>query len=268
VVVLPDRSGDDRAEVEVRTDREVDAARDQHKGQPRSHHAVGRPLARDVEEVRPADEDRVLERDRDHERREREHDPVRAHELDPEGARGARAGTAAGRDRLGAHRRLGVTLGHTASRSTPKASSRMSRAVQRSPERIPTDRPRAITRILSEISTTSSSSDDAKRTVRPSPASLSMIANISDFAPTSMPAVGSSSRRTRGPTPSARPTTTFCWLPPERNPAGTFRREGLNASGASSFDAYSSRSRGRRNSPVVTARRFVIEALTAELIPS
>ena len=37
----------------------------------------------------------------------------------------------------------------------------------------------------------------------------------SDLAPTSMPLVGSSSRRTCGRCASQRPRTTFCWFPPE-----------------------------------------------------
>ena len=43
---------------------------------------------------------------------------------------------------------------------------------------------------------------------------------ISAFAAMSMPRVGSSSMRTFGRVASHRASSTFCWLPPEREPTG------------------------------------------------
>ena len=53
-------------------------------------------------------------------------------------------------------------------------------------------------------------------TARPSPASRSISAKISDLAPTSMPRVGSSTTITFRPRISQRASSTFCWLPPDR----------------------------------------------------
>ena len=55
----------------------------------------------------------------------------------------------------------------------------------------------------------------------PSPASSDINRCTSAFVPTSMPRVGSSMIRTFGPVASHLPSTTFCWLPPERNPTGS-----------------------------------------------
>ena len=46
---------------------------------------------------------------------------------------------------------------------------------------------------------------------------------MSRFAPTSMPRVGSSAMRTPGSMSSARANSSFCWLPPDSDPAGASR---------------------------------------------
>jgi len=50
----------------------------------------------------------------------------------------------------------------------------------------------------------------------PSWASMDMRRWISDFAPTSMPRVGSSIIKTSGTVSNQREISAFCWLPPER----------------------------------------------------
>ena len=84
-----------------------------------------------------------------------------------------------------------------------------------SPASVPTTAPSRRTTILSEPSTTSSSSDEIRITAMPWAARSLISAWISAFAPTSMPRVGSSRSRTRGSRQRTRARRTFCWLPPE-----------------------------------------------------
>ena len=67
---------------------------------------------------------------------------------------------------------------------------------------------------------TSSSSAEMNMTERPLSASSPIRFCTSTFAPTSMPRVGSSSTSARGERASSRASSTFCWLPPDRVPAG------------------------------------------------
>ena len=67
----------------------------------------------------------------------------------------------------------------------------------------------------------SGSSEEIIRIAAPCPASSLISPWISDFAPTSMPWVGSSRMRTDGPVTSHLLRATFCWLPPESVATGT-----------------------------------------------
>src|SRR5581483_11580189 len=272
IVVLPDRGGQHGAQVEVRSDRQVDPAGDQHEGEPGRHHARRGPLARDVEQVVATDEDGVLRCDGRHENREGDDDAVRPDELDPVAAQRGSAGTD-GAERIPPARPLGrdveAGLAHaaSASRSTPNANSRIVRTVQLSPSSRPSERPRPSTRIRSETSTTSSSSEEANSTDSPSEARRSMIVNMSAFAPMSIPAVGSSRSRIFGCRPSVRPTTSFCWLPPDRNAASTFSRRESKPSGVITPAAYSTSFRPWRRSALETAAGFVRATFEAPLSP-
>src|SRR5436309_9189477 len=86
-------------------------------------------------------------------------------------------------------------------------------------------RPSRITRMRSLMARTSGSSELMRMTAIPSWASSSMIWWTSAFAPTSRPRVGSSRMKTRGRVFSHLLRTTFCWLPPESDPAAV-RTEG------------------------------------------
>ena len=72
-----------------------------------------------------------------------------------------------------------------------------------------------MTRMRSQIPSSSGISEDTMITPFPSLARSRIIWYISYFAPTSMPRVGSSSSSTSGLVRSQRPMMTFCWLPPE-----------------------------------------------------
>jgi len=67
-----------------------------------------------------------------------------------------------------------------------------------------------------DMLSTSERSEEISRTPVPSSTSRLMMANISSRAPTSTPRVGSSRISTLGLRSIHRPTTTFCWFPPER----------------------------------------------------
>src|SRR5450759_5078348 len=67
----------------------------------------------------------------------------------------------------------------------------------------------------------SATSEVEYRTARPLAAPSASSRNTSAFAPTSMPRVGSSRRITSGLVARIFPTTTFCWLPPDKDPIGT-----------------------------------------------
>ena len=77
-------------------------------------------------------------------------------------------------------------------------------------------RPSRMTRIRSAIRSTSGSSDEIIKIAMPSAASRSSRLCTSALVPTSMPRVGSSMISSEGDRASHLPSTTFCWLPPDR----------------------------------------------------
>ncbi len=81
-----------------------------------------------------------------------------------------------------------------------------------------------MTSTRSAIPSTSGSSLEIISTASPRPASSLISRCTSDLVPTSMPRVGSSRISSFGSVASHLASTTFCWLPPERNPTGSSRR--------------------------------------------
>ena len=84
----------------------------------------------------------------------------------------------------------------------------------------PTIVPPCITAMRSLMPRISGSSDEIITIASPPPASSLISRWISALAPTSTPCVGSSRISTAGDAASQRASATFCWLPPERFPAG------------------------------------------------
>src|SRR5690606_4558528 len=235
-----------------RADREVDARGGDHQRHPDRDHHDGSRLAQDVDQV--ADEVAVVRVDRDGEitgvlqnvqdeqRDDRDDAPEErlADQLAPEGwfgggvhrapcsavmsvpAVGSAAGTVS----------VAAVVSEMVSGSAPSASSSVSAAapepcaamtstiscaVTSGPFWIsPILRWSFSTTIRSERRTTSSSSEETKMTATPVSASCATASWISALAPTSMPRVGSSRMSSSGSVASQRPSSTFCWFPPER----------------------------------------------------
>ena len=168
----------------------------------------------DRPEVALAEEVAVLGR-REH---RRDDDDQAEHDVDElgRGERGRTATTAAGRPSCAGWRwrcSCGTVLGRSAGgerrapapRSHPAGSS-------------PASRPSRITRMRSDMPITSGSSLETIRIGDAvGGAACASARRRACLAPTSMPRVGSSISTTRGSMLSQRASTTFCWLPPERN---------------------------------------------------
>src|SRR5699024_9692447 len=91
------------------------------------------------------------------------------------------------------------------------------------------------TTIRSLRRTTSSSSEEMNTTATPSSVREMTSSMISVLAPMSMPRVGSSRISTSGWVASQRPSSTFCWLPPERLLIGRSGSAGRTLSAAMYF---------------------------------
>ena len=111
------------------------------------------------------------------------------------------------------------------------------------PSRIATMRPRYMTPIRSDSSSTSSSSAETSSIAVPASRLAIAWRWMNSMLPTSRPRVGwSRTSRRRSPS-SSRATTTFCWLPPESVPAVTCA-DGVRTS--NSGDEPVARARGSR----------------------
>src|SRR3984957_14782101 len=107
--------------------------------------------------------------------------------------------------------------GHAAACATwPVAARMILSSVASARANSPVSRPSWMTRMRSATPSTSGSSDEIISTAIPSAASWSMIRCTSALVPTSMPLVGSSMISSEGDRASHFPSTTFCWLPPDR----------------------------------------------------
>src|SRR5581483_5785213 len=123
-----------------------------------------------------------------------------------------------------------------------------------------TMRPAKIVTTTSARSSTSSSSVDEKITAVPRRAATRTSRWISARPPTSTPRVGSSSASSAVPSSSsARPSSTFCWLPPLRLAAGEpSRSTGTPARVASSRAVRCTRRRKRTPSRLSRRRRVTV----------
>src|SRR5215207_5113687 len=218
--------GEVGAQPEHRADREVDVARDEHErlagGEDREDRRVEREIAQRV----GLDEARLEDRgDRD-QQRECHDDAELADAEHPLGqaacALALRGRRSSGGSGLGAHAAAGLAW-PVAARITlsSSASSRLSSSVRR---------PSCITSTRSAMPSTSGSSLEIISTATPRPASSLIRRWTSALVPTSIPRVGSSTISSFGSVASHLASTTFCWLPPERNPAGSSRRWNLSCS--------------------------------------
>jgi hypothetical protein len=84
----------------------------------------------------------------------------------------------------------------------------------------PTSRPWNITATRSARARTSSSSEDTSTTAVPSSRLTTICLWMYSIDPTSTPRVGWEATSTSIGRSNSRATTTFCWLPPDREPAG------------------------------------------------
>src|SRR5690606_6180250 len=142
-----------------------------------------------------ADEARARDRvddDEQHERRDRQHEPM-------------------GQDLLHAALSGLSCWGCSSAMKATKSSTPMSCEVSS-----PILRRSRITTMRWAIRSTSSSSDEMKTTASPCSESSATLRWMSAFAPTSIPRVGSSRMMSCGEVASQRASSTFCWLPPER----------------------------------------------------
>src|SRR3954447_18561118 len=207
-----------RGEAQDRADREVDVARDDDDRLPDGQHRDDRHVERDVAQVLAVEEAVVVERGADHEDRQHAdqaqlaYAQQRVEHVAP---------LAAGARRRHRRRGGGVRDAHAATSACPVAARTTDSSVASSRESAAASRPSCMTSTRSAIPSTSGSSEEIISTARPSPASSDIKRCTSAFVPTSMPRVGSSMIRTFGPVASHFPSTTFCWLPPERKPTGS-----------------------------------------------
>src|SRR5581483_7789912 len=123
-----------------------------------------------------------------------------------------------------------------------------------------TRRPSRITRIRSLMCSTSGSSDEIIKIATPSRASSVSSRCTSALVAMSMPRVGSSTISTEGLRPSHLPSTTFCWLPPERLATGSVSLPYLRRSLAAQSDAYA-RSAAERMMPPWRSRASEASAM-------
>jgi hypothetical protein len=86
-----------------------------------------------------------------------------------------------------------------------------------------------MTWIVSESPMSSSRSAEMSSTASPSRRAWRMMSQMLAWAPTSTPRVGWAATSTLGSWLISRPTMSFCWLPPESEPALT-KMEGVRTS--------------------------------------
>src|SRR5579883_1001512 len=103
--------------------------------------------------------------------------------------------------------------------STPSARLRMRSWEASARSTMPARRPAWSTAMRSDMPRISGSSEEIMRIATPSWARSTIRRWISDLEPTSTPWVGSSRIMTEGRMASQRASATFCWLPPESEPA-------------------------------------------------
>ena len=131
-------------------------------------------------------------------------------------------------------------------------------------------RPSCMTRIRSATESTSGSSDEITSTATPSRASDAISRCTSALVPMSIPRVGSSTISSAGLRLSHLASTTFCWLPPDRNVTGlvirryfTCSRWAQSAANERSVRPDSSPARVRRRSDASAMLRAIESSITS-----
>src|SRR5262249_24433344 len=203
-ILLGEEAGEDAGDREQRADRQVDAGGEDGEGHADGDNADDRDLQQDQKRAVGRAELPDLPGEPGDERGQRETEAVVAPRLGERQAARLRPVRAAG------HALALAVPPRPAARPTRISSVAAARSTS------PASAPSRITSTRSLMPRISGSSEEISITARPSRASRSMVAWTSALATTSMPRVGSSSTRIFGPTISERPSTTFCWLPPER----------------------------------------------------
>src|SRR3954454_10566071 len=223
VVVGEEHAGRERADPEHRADGQVDVARDDDDRLADREQRDDRDVEQDVADVLRVEEARVDgRRAQDDDREDADEARLagadeRVHELAPAAAR------------LLQRRRGGLGLrAHAAASSCPVAARTTDSSSASSRVSSRTRRPSCMTSTRSAIPSTSGSSEEIISTATPWAASSDISRWTSALVPTSMPRVGSSMMSTFGLVASHLASTTFCWLPPDRNPTGSPSRWNLS----------------------------------------
>src|SRR4051795_6030186 len=245
-------AGEEGGEPDDRADRQVDVARDDHERLADGEDREDRRVEREVAQRRRLDEARLEDAgDRD-QQRERDDDAELA---DAEDAFDQAVGALALEGGGGG--------GHAAASTWPVARRMTPSSSASARDNSPVSRPSCMTSTRSAMPSTSGSSLEIISTASPWPASSLISRWTSDFVPTSMPRVGSSTISTFGPVASHFPRTTFCWLPPDNVPTLSPSRWYLSCSRAAHSSA-SEFSALLRISPLrASARSRVIDVLRA-----
>src|SRR5690349_6929822 len=227
--------GDAGREPEGGLQREIHLACDQHERLRQHEEAdLGHGL-QDVDQIVAGEEDRV-DRVADHgDGDDRGHQGQVAQPGEHHGAR-ARTGSRRRHVDLGLHPR-------TAHSSIPSIAAISSLSLQPAANSV-TTRPPNITRTRSQVRRSSSSSE-ATSTADPASRTRSTTSSSVSFERTSTPAVGWINTSRRGSLASARPITTFCWLPPDSAATSSSGPGVLTSRSPISLRAKPSRTAGR-----------------------
>ena len=113
---------------------------------------------------------------------------------------------------------------------------------------VATSRPRRITAIESESPISSSRSALISSTASPAARAFRSSSQMPAWAPTSTPRVGCDAMSSTGSPDSSRPTTSFCWFPPESAAAGT-STPGVRTSNSATMRSVSRRAAARSSRP-------------------
>src|SRR3954470_18029267 len=246
-------AGQEGGEPDDRADRQVDVARDDHERLADREDREDRRVEREVAQRGGLQEARLEDAGEGDPQRERDDDAELA---DAEDALDEAAGALA-LDGCGGGRQA------AASSTWPVASRITLSSSASARDSSPVRRPSCMTSTRSAMPSTSGSSLEIIRTATPWPASSLIRRWTSDFVPTSMPRVGSSTMSTFGLVASHFPSTTFCWLPPDSVPTLSPSRWYLSCRRAAHSSA-SEFSAPLRISPVrASARSRVSDTLRA-----
>ena len=132
--------------------------------------------------------------------------------------------------------------------SAPVIAAPSSSGVTVAGSAVATRRPRRITAMESDSPISSSRSALIRRTASPAARALRSSSQIPAWAPTSTPRVGCDAISSTGSPESSRPTTSFCWFPPDSAAAGT-STPGVRTSNSATMRSVSRRAAARSSRP-------------------